>query len=294
MSFLDSLLQDPYKRGILLKGAIGMGCVIVLAFAVSFFDDSSDTKEETQTSDAAAASAPQHSSSPQNPRRIPASERFDYSHALELPEAPESTAVQSASSSTDTDAIAQAPAVSASESPEVPAVTAGESHEHYELIQPSTESLEEYGAEAEIQPLTPAVPAAAAPGAPAVVSRSTPAPATASNAAPYAAPKAAAAAKPAAPPASKPTAPKTATPKAAASVPAAKPASATLYCGSYTTRSAADEQKALLAFQGITSRIVKLGPNFALALGPYASKEQARSTLASLQARGLVRNCSVK
>ena len=328
MSFTDSLLQDPYKRGVLIKGAIGMCCVVALAAAVSFFGDNGKEAEKVPQDTAAAtppAAVPQKA---KKAERIPAKERFDYSRALELP-APEPEVYGSTEAAAAPAAAAAATADAAPEPPPFPALpaesqeaAAPELHEPYEIMAPALNYGEDYSAAGsgsasaapaavERTPAPPAVPAPV-PKASAKVSAAAPAAATRAPAAaaPAAAPKAAAAAagpaaaapKPAAAapkPEAAPRSPGTATasaPKAAAAAPApaAKKTSYTLYCGSYTTRSAADEHKALLAFQGLSSRIVKRGANFALALGPYSSREQGRKMFTSLDARGLVSSCSLE
>lgn len=89
---------------------------------------------------------------------------------------------------------------------------------------------------------------------------------------------------------------------AAATVPAqdeAAPAAAVhgkavLYCGSYPSSQKAEEQKALLAFQGKMSSVTRHNGAYALKLGPFRDRDAARSEFSKLDAAGLVDACSLE
>ncbi len=69
---------------------------------------------------------------------------------------------------------------------------------------------------------------------------------------------------------------------------------AMLYCGSFSSQSKAEEQKALMAFQGIQSTVVKHNGSFMLKLGPYKSRDAARQAFSKVDATGLVSECSLE
>ncbi len=67
-----------------------------------------------------------------------------------------------------------------------------------------------------------------------------------------------------------------------------------LYCGSYGTEPLAQEQKALLAFQGLGSQVVRSPEgNFQLKIGPFDNREQARAKFNELGTQGLVERCAL-
>ncbi len=70
--------------------------------------------------------------------------------------------------------------------------------------------------------------------------------------------------------------------------------SAVLYCGKYENSHAAEEQKALLAFQGQRSTVTKRQGQFTLKLGPYKSKAEARNEFSKLDGAGLVNECALE
>ncbi len=69
---------------------------------------------------------------------------------------------------------------------------------------------------------------------------------------------------------------------------------AVLYCGTFSSQSKAEEQKALMAFQGLQSTVVKHNGNFTLKLGPYKSRDAARQAFSKVDATGLVSECSLE
>lgn len=69
---------------------------------------------------------------------------------------------------------------------------------------------------------------------------------------------------------------------------------AVLYCGNFVSSSKAEEQKALMAFQGLSSQVVKHGSSYVLKLGPYKSRDAARKVFSRLDADGLVSECSLE
>lgn len=71
-------------------------------------------------------------------------------------------------------------------------------------------------------------------------------------------------------------------------------AKAVLYCGSFSSQNKAEEQKALMAFQGLQSNVVKHNGSFTLKLGPYKSRDVARQAFSKVDATGLVSECSLE
>ena len=69
---------------------------------------------------------------------------------------------------------------------------------------------------------------------------------------------------------------------------------AVLYCGGFSSQSKAEEQKALMAFQGLQSTVVKHNGSFTLKLGPYKSRDAARQAFSKVDATGLVSECSLE
>ncbi len=69
---------------------------------------------------------------------------------------------------------------------------------------------------------------------------------------------------------------------------------AALYCGSFSSQSKAEEQKALMAFQGLQSTVVKHNGSYTLKLGPYKSRDVARQAFSKVDATGLVSECSLE
>ncbi len=67
-----------------------------------------------------------------------------------------------------------------------------------------------------------------------------------------------------------------------------------LYCGTFSSAAKAEEQKALMAFQGLSSQVKKHGASFVLKLGPYKDRDAARQTFSKLDANGLVSECSLE
>lgn len=83
---------------------------------------------------------------------------------------------------------------------------------------------------------------------------------------------------------------------AAVKLPQAAPAtkSTALYCDTYTTKAAAESQKAVLAFQGVgASVITNKDGSFGLKLGPYTSADEARSAFSNLSEKGLLQRCAL-
>lgn len=71
------------------------------------------------------------------------------------------------------------------------------------------------------------------------------------------------------------------------------PQAAILTCGSFTTEGEAQQQKALIAFQGVSSEVIRSGSGFALQMGPFASREEGRNVFNKLAAQGLVQQCAL-
>ena len=69
---------------------------------------------------------------------------------------------------------------------------------------------------------------------------------------------------------------------------------AVLYCGNFSSSAKAEEQKALMAFQGLSSQVVKHGSSYMLKLGPYKSRDAAKKVFSRLDADGLVSECSLE
>lgn len=68
---------------------------------------------------------------------------------------------------------------------------------------------------------------------------------------------------------------------------------AILYCDSFATENEAESRKAMIAFQGISSRVTAQGNTIVLAIGPFADREAARSIFSNLAEKGLVTQCSL-
>lgn len=67
-----------------------------------------------------------------------------------------------------------------------------------------------------------------------------------------------------------------------------------LYCGSFSTEPQAQEQKALVAFQGQSSQVVRSPEgHFQLKIGPFDNREQARAKFNELGTHGLVERCAL-
>lgn len=67
----------------------------------------------------------------------------------------------------------------------------------------------------------------------------------------------------------------------------------TLYCDSYGTAQEAESQKAMLAFQGISTTVVESGGTYRLKIGPYTSSDEAKASFNALGSKGLVKKCSL-
>lgn len=67
----------------------------------------------------------------------------------------------------------------------------------------------------------------------------------------------------------------------------------TLYCDVYQTAQAAESQKAMLAFQGVSASVVQSGETYRLKIGPYPSNEAAKQAFNELGTKGLVKKCSL-
>lgn len=67
-----------------------------------------------------------------------------------------------------------------------------------------------------------------------------------------------------------------------------------LYCDSYAQESQAQEMKALIAFQGVSSQVVRTQDGaFQLKVGPFPSREAGRSEFNRLGEAGLVDRCAL-
>lgn len=67
-----------------------------------------------------------------------------------------------------------------------------------------------------------------------------------------------------------------------------------LYCDSFATQSEAEGQKALIAFQGQSSEVVQNSEGrYQLKLGPYVSRDAARTEFNQLGEQGLVSRCAL-
>lgn len=72
------------------------------------------------------------------------------------------------------------------------------------------------------------------------------------------------------------------------------PKETALYCDSYSTSAAAESQKAVLAFQGISASVINNQDNsFGLKLGPYENADQARKAFNELSEKGLLQRCAL-
>ncbi len=69
---------------------------------------------------------------------------------------------------------------------------------------------------------------------------------------------------------------------------------ASLYCGSYPSSAKAEEQKAIMAFQGLSSTVVRYKGVYSLKLGPYKNRDRAKAAFNDLDAKGLVTECSLE
>ncbi|WP_237467407.1 SPOR domain-containing protein [Vibrio stylophorae] len=65
-----------------------------------------------------------------------------------------------------------------------------------------------------------------------------------------------------------------------------------MQCGAYKTLAQAEERKAMIAFQGLTSRIHHEGSWYKVVLGPYPQKRQAESDRHKLQ-RNKIEPCAI-
>ncbi len=75
---------------------------------------------------------------------------------------------------------------------------------------------------------------------------------------------------------------------------AGQPSDAWLYCDSFASEALASEQKALVAFQGLSSHVVASENNsYQLKIGPFPDREFARSEFNRLGEAGLVSRCSL-
>ncbi len=73
-----------------------------------------------------------------------------------------------------------------------------------------------------------------------------------------------------------------------------KPAKAVLYCDSYASAADAETQKATLAFQGVTAKVVKnQDGTHGLKLGPFPSAQRAREAFTFLSDKGLLQQCGL-
>lgn len=67
-----------------------------------------------------------------------------------------------------------------------------------------------------------------------------------------------------------------------------------LFCDSYTTVAAAESQKAVLAFQGISASVIKnQDGSHGLQIGPFDKAEEARKTFNDLANKGLLQRCAL-
>lgn len=72
------------------------------------------------------------------------------------------------------------------------------------------------------------------------------------------------------------------------------PSSTILICDTFGDAASAESKKAILAFQGMGSTVVKNADGtFSLKLGPYGTPEQARTIFGDLSDKGLLERCAL-
>lgn len=66
-----------------------------------------------------------------------------------------------------------------------------------------------------------------------------------------------------------------------------------LFCDEFNSNQEAESQKAMLAFQGISTSIVEKNGKYRLKLGPYGNPENARNAFNDLGNKGLIKKCTL-
>ncbi len=294
MLFRNSAAQAPSRAQILKRGLIGIAAVLVLAFLASFLggggDSGAPAKQDAAKAQQSGAQQEDESAidtkdllggepdapSSGEPQRVPASQKFDYSAGM-------SDGQDSAQDSQDgalTPPSGTAPAAEPIAQP-APSAQAPSGNDE------GGEAVPIQDAEA---PLT-APASSPAPAQKPDASESAPAPAPAEAAAPAPAPAPAPAS---AAQAQKPAQSASQQQKEQGAPEARESDGAVLYCGSFATSRAAEEQKALLAFQGQRAQVVRRSGSYTLKLGPYKTKAAARSEFSKLDQAGLVSECALE
>ncbi|MGN0908302.1 MAG: SPOR domain-containing protein, partial [Succinivibrio sp.] len=204
-------------------------------------------------------------------QRVPASRKFDYSAGMD-------------DGGEDQDAAMQPPSGTApADEPITPAAP--------EAQQGSSAAPAGDGGQDEAVPVLDAPEPAPAPSPAAKSPEAAPSTAQSQSPAPAAAPAPAPAAAPASAAANAAAAGGN---KDQAHDGAAKDGGAVLYCGSFASSHAAEEQKALLAFQGQRAFVVRRGSSYTLKMGPYKTKAAARAEFSKLDQAGLVSECALE
>ena len=248
------------RQEILKRGLIGIICVLVLAFAVSFIGggdnqpSQNDTpkSDETTSLDTDALLNGDAQQPVQNTQQIPASRRFDYQGGgdASAPIAPSSENVaNSQQPAVPDDPSSQITTLPAKDGAPVDAfMEEGPAYQNDDTVEktvPDTAQTTTVPSQPQVQDthVTPEQPDKN--------------PATANE---------------------------------------QKPAStkASLYCGNYPSSAKAEEQKAIMAFQGLASTVVRRNGAYSLKLGPYKNRDRAKTAFKDLDAKGLVTECSLE
>lgn len=77
------------------------------------------------------------------------------------------------------------------------------------------------------------------------------------------------------------------------SVAAVPQVQAVLYCDSFADKSAAETQKAKIAFIGVISNVVQRDGTYKLKIGPFPSRDEAKQVFSKLGDNSLVATCSL-
>lgn len=299
MIFGKRAAQAPSRAQILKRGLIGIAVVLVLAFIASFLGGGSDAPapKDQQAQGGQKAQAQQGSSedeggaidardllgaepdapSPDGDQRVPASRKFDYSAGMDDDQGAQDGALQPPKGTAPAAEPMAQPApgqASNSQGGDGEAVPVQDAEGPLSAPVPAQGQDGALGAPSGAQ----AEPAQAPAAAPAPAPAATPAPAPAPAATPAPAPA----------PAAKPEA------QQQPAQPARESSGAVLYCGNFGSSRQAEEQKALLAFQGQRAAVVKRSGSYTLKLGPYKTKAAARAEFSKLDQAGLVSECALE
>lgn len=307
MIFGKRAAQAPSRAQILKRGLVGIAVVLVLAFIASFLGGGSDApapkdqqtqgdqkpknqQNNSQSEDEGSAidakdllGAEPDAPSSSGDQRVPASRKFDYSAGMDDDQGAQDGALEPPKGTAPASEPMAQPApgqASSAEGGDGEAVPVQDAEEPLPAPAPAQGHDGALSAPSSSQPEPAPAPAATPAPAPAPAPASTPAPAPAPAATPAPAPAQAPAAKSEA--------------QQQPAQPAKESTGAVLYCGSFGTSHQAEEQKALLAFQGQRAAVVKRSGSYTLKLGPYKTKAAARAEFSKLDQAGLVSECALE